>query len=130
MAQLVEHRAIMRELLGSNPGRINTQDLKITEEKCCLCNFMYKWLDFQVNRRPRLTNIVYVQFISSLSDVKEPTHYSRRVGDEVPSVVTVLFSPVEVAGMVMMSLKRLMVYENLSRNNHKTKRDFAGCWNM
>ena len=29
-------------------------------------------------------------FISSLWDVIEPTHYSRRVGDEVPGVVTVL----------------------------------------
>ena len=33
VAQLVEHRAVMREVAGSNPGRINTQDLKITEEK-------------------------------------------------------------------------------------------------
>ena len=30
-------------------------------------------------------------FISSLWDVKEPTHYSRRAGDEVPGVVAVLF---------------------------------------
>ena len=33
VAQLVEHRAVIREVEGSNPGRINTQDLKITEEK-------------------------------------------------------------------------------------------------
>ena len=33
MAQLVEHLAVMREVAGSNPGRINTLDLKITEEK-------------------------------------------------------------------------------------------------
>ena len=26
MAQLVEHRAVMLEVAGSNPGRINTQD--------------------------------------------------------------------------------------------------------
>ena len=32
--------------------------------------------------------------ISSLL-VKEPTHYSRGVGDEVPGVVAVLFSPAE-----------------------------------
>ena len=50
-------------------------------------------------------------FISSLWDVKEPTHYSRRVGNEVPGVVAVLFSPVEVAGLAVMSLKRLVVYE-------------------
>ena len=70
-------------------------------------------------------------FISSLWDVKEPKHYSRRVGDKVPGVVAVLFSPAEVAGLAVMSLKRLVVYEaNLSRNSHKSKRDFAECWNM
>ena len=43
-------------------------------------------------------------FISSLWDVKEPNHYSRRVGDKVPGVVAVLFSPAEVAGLAVMSL--------------------------
>ena len=33
----VEHRAVMREVVGSN--------LRI---KCCLCNFICKWLDFKV----------------------------------------------------------------------------------
>ena len=33
VAQLVEHRAFMQEVAGLNPGRINTQDLNITEEK-------------------------------------------------------------------------------------------------
>ena len=37
--------------------------------------------------------------------------HSRRVGDEVPGVVAVLFSPAEVAGLAVMSLKRLVVYE-------------------
>ena len=50
-------------------------------------------------------------FISFPWDVKEPTHYSRRAGDKVPGVVAVLFSPAEVAGLAVMSLKRLMVYE-------------------
>ena len=31
--QLVEHRAVMREVAGLNPGKINIQDLKITGEK-------------------------------------------------------------------------------------------------
>ena len=51
-----------------------------------------------INRRPLLT--------SSLRDVKEPTHYSRRVGDKVTGVLAVLFSPAEVAGLAVMSLKR------------------------
>ena len=33
------------------------------------------------------------------------------VGDKVPGVVAVLFSPAEVAGLAVMSLKRLVVYE-------------------
>ena len=33
VAQLVERPAVTREVAGSNPGQINTQDLKITEEK-------------------------------------------------------------------------------------------------
>ena len=41
-------------------------------------------------------------FISSLWDVKEPNHYSRRVEDKVPGVVAVLFSPAEVAGLCCM----------------------------
>ena len=45
-------------------------------------------------------------FISSLWDVN-----SRRVGDKVSGVVAVLFSPAEVAGLAVMSLKRLLVYE-------------------
>ena len=36
-------------------------------------------------------------FISSLRDVKEPTHYSRRVGDEVPGDVAV-YGWVGIAG--------------------------------
>ena len=44
-------------------------------------------------------------FIRFLWDVKEATHYSKRVGDGVPGVVAVQFSPAEVG------LKRLTVYE-------------------
>ena len=40
-----------------------------------------------INRRPRLANTM---FIRSTWDVKEPTHYSKRVGHEVPGVVAVL----------------------------------------
>ena len=32
-------------------------------------------------------------------DVKEPTHYSKRVGREVPGVVAVLLSLANVAGL-------------------------------
>ena len=55
-------------------------------------------------------------FISSRWNVKEPTHYLRRVAEGVPSVVAVLFSLAEVAGLAVMSLKRLMMYEGVSQN--------------
>ena len=50
---------------------------QIWGEKCCLCNFIYKWLDFlrTINRRSRLT-IPWMLII--LWDVKEPTHYSYK----------------------------------------------------
>ena len=34
--------------------------------------------------------LISSMFVSSLWDVEEPTHYSRRVGDEVAGVVAVL----------------------------------------
>ena len=69
-------------------------------------------------------------FMSSLWDVKVPTHHSKRVGDEVPGVVAVLFSAAEVASLAVMSLKRHLVYEVISAETTKSKRDSPKCWNM
>ena len=41
-------------------------------------------------------------------------HYSIRVGGVVPGVVAILFFPAEVAGLAVMSPKRLVVYEATS----------------
>ena len=70
--------------------------------------------------------------ISSLWDIKKPTHYPIKEGDVVPGVVAVLFSPAEVAGSAVMSINRLTVNEAtyISRNSHKPKRDLSECWNM
>ena len=43
MAQLVEHSAVMREGVSSTPARPTLKFLK-----CCLCNYIWKCLDFQV----------------------------------------------------------------------------------
>ena len=40
-----------------------------------------------INRRPRLT---IPSMFNNMWDVKEPKHYSKRVGREVPGVVAVL----------------------------------------
>ena len=57
----VEHRAVvMREVAGSNPGQINTHDLKITEEKVLP---LYSRIT-TINRRPCLENIFYVDKFS------------------------------------------------------------------
>ena len=54
--------------------------------------YIYKCLDFQVlsdkDYKPQAPALKYL--LCSLWDVKEPTHYSRKVGDEVPRVVAVL----------------------------------------
>ena len=42
VAQMVEHRAVMQEVTGSNFSRINTQHLKITEEKVLPLKFHLK----------------------------------------------------------------------------------------
>ena len=49
VAHLVVHWAVTREVVSSklrpdqHSGSLNTRG-----EKCCLCNFICKWLDFQV----------------------------------------------------------------------------------
>ena len=49
LAQLGERlQSAEREVVGSNPGRTNTKGPKLTEEKCCLCNEICKWLDVLV----------------------------------------------------------------------------------
>ena len=95
-----QHQAVgLREIGGSNPSRINSPDFKITERKFCLCNDIRKWLDFKSSRIRTVNPVSQISsmFISSLWDVEEPPHYSRRVGDEVPGVVAVLVSPAGLA---------------------------------
>ena len=62
-----------------------------------------------INRRPRLT--VLSMFKIPTWDVKEPTHYSKRVGGEVPGVVAVLLSSKCGWLGVKMFLKRFVVYK-------------------
>ena len=49
-------------------------------------------------------------FKMSTWDVKEPTHYWKRVGHEVPGVVTVLLST-KCGRLSVDVLKRIVVYE-------------------
>ena len=82
MAYLAVHRAMTREVVGSrlrpdqHSGSLNNRG-----EECCLCNFIYKWLDFLVfsdkDDKPEVPcHIPWMLII--LWDVKEPTHYSYR----------------------------------------------------
>ena len=50
-------------------------------------------------------------FKISTWDVKEPTHYLKRVGPEAPGVVAVLFSSKCGRLGMTMFLKKLVVYE-------------------
>ena len=79
VAQVVDHRAAsMREVVSSTPAGPTLRVLTLLMRKCCLCNSICKWLDFEAHR-PRLTLLAW--------NVKEPTHCSKRVGDVVPVVV-------------------------------------------
>ena len=72
---------------------------------------MSKWLDFQVfsdkDYKPKVPSHTFLNS-KILWDVKEPTHLSKRVGHEVPRVVSALFS--KVAGSKY-TCTRLRVYE-------------------
>ena len=69
---MVEHWAVVQEVAGLNLARINTQDVKITEEKVPPLQFHLQMgrLEFQVflnkaiNCRPLLTSIFYVHKFS------------------------------------------------------------------
>ena len=65
--------------------------------------------------------------ISSLWYVKEPTHYSIRVGDVVPGVVAVLFSPAEVAGLKTLSVGPAGVELTTSRVTARCSNQVK-CW--
>ena len=96
MAQLVEQRVVTREVVSSTPVGPTLRVLKYLRNKCYLCNYISKWLEFKssrirtINRRPRLT--VPSVFKLSTWDVIEPPHHSKRVRREVPGVVAVLLS--------------------------------------
>ena len=48
LAQLVEHRTSVREVVGSNPGQTNTQGLQVTDEKALPFNYICEWLNLLV----------------------------------------------------------------------------------
>ena len=56
---------------------------------CCLCNYICKWLDIEVFS-DRDYIIIDYWLLWLAGDVKEPTHLSERVGDDVPGVVVYL----------------------------------------
>ena len=48
VAQLVEHRDVKRETVSSTAAGPSLRVLKQVRRKGCLCNYISKWLDFQV----------------------------------------------------------------------------------
>ena len=119
MAQLVEHRVVTREVVSSTPAGPTLRVLKYLRNKCYLCNYISKWLDF----KPRLT--VPSMFKMSTWDVKEPPHHSKRVRREVPDVVAVLLSS-KCGRFGRDVLKRLAVYDAMYAKT-ATKKNFAEC---
>ena len=89
VAQLVEHRTVTQEVVSSTPAGHRV----FLRRKCFLCNYICKWLDFQVfsdkDDKPEVPSHNPSIFII-LWDVKEPTHLSLRVGHVVAVVVVCL----------------------------------------
>ena len=48
VAQLVEYWAVMWEVVSLTPAEPSVRVLKQLSRKCCLCNYMSKWLVFKV----------------------------------------------------------------------------------
>ena len=79
VAQLVLHWDVIWEVVSSTPAG---PTLRVSKQLSSRIR--------TINRMSHLTDTFHVNFISSMWDVKEPTHYSKRVGHEVPDVVAVL----------------------------------------
>ena len=47
LAQLVEHRTSVREVVGSKPGRTNSQGLQVNDEKVLPFNYICEWLNLR-----------------------------------------------------------------------------------
>ena len=62
-----------------------------------------------------------------LWDVKEPTHYSKRIGRVVPGVVAVLLSNKMWPAWRDVSKKACGVCMYVRKNSHKSKRNLAEC---
>ena len=90
VAQLTEHRAVTREVVSSTPAGPTLRVFKKLRRKCCLCNYICKWLDSLVfsdkDDKPEVPSHNPLMFIIRW-DVKEPAHLSQRVGHVVPGVV-------------------------------------------
>ena len=79
VAQLVEHQAVTREVVSSTPAGPTLRVFKKLRRKCCLCNYICKWLDSLVfsdkGDKPEVPSHNPSMFII-LWDVKEPAHLS------------------------------------------------------
>ena len=78
---MVEHRVVVREVVSSTPVGPTLRVFKQLRRKCCLFNYISKWLDFQVfsdkDYKPEVPS--HNSFNSKiLWDVKEPTHLSKK----------------------------------------------------
>ena len=70
MAQLVEHRAVTRVVVSSTPAGPTLRVFQVFSDK---------------DDKPEVPSPSPRSL--TLWDVKDPTHYSKRVGDSVPGVV-------------------------------------------
>ena len=102
----VEQRVVTREVVSSTPAGSTLRTLKELSRKRCLCDYISKDVQVFSNEDYKPGSVSRFLQLSTLWDVKEPTHLSKRVGHEVPDVVAAIFS--KVAGSKY-TCKRLRV---------------------
>ena len=129
VAQMVEHRAVMREVVSSTPGRPSLRVLKELSRKCCLCNYISKWLDFQVfsdkDYKPEVPSHNPCSQIT-VGRLRTHTHYSQRVGHGVLGLVVWSFSPAKMWPAWRDVSKRLVVkIEATYAKTATSQRNFA-----
>ena len=90
LAQLVEHRIPFSRSRVRTPAEPTLRVFGLVRRKCCLCNYICKWLDsldfLDENDKPNAPSC-NSSVLTALRDVKEPTPCSKRVEHGVPGFV-------------------------------------------
>ena len=97
MAQLVERRVVTWEVVSSTPAGPTLRVLKYLTNKCYLCNYISKWLDFKSYRIKTVNRRLTVLPFQG-GTLKNPHTIRKESGVKFP-VLWLSFSLANVAGL-------------------------------